>query len=68
MDLQQNGNKTADVSRCMFIHCPCKMQHVILYIIFPIVCLCALTLYPARADCATATDISGVIGCWQLNR
>jgi len=27
----------------------------------------ALTLYPAT-DCAAATDISGVTGCWQLSR
>ena len=40
----------------------------ILYIIFPIVCLYALTLYPARVDCAAATDISDVTGCWQLSR
>jgi len=43
----------------------------ILYIILPSVRLCALrsplTLYPAT-DCAAATDISGVTGCWQLNR
>jgi len=33
-------------------------------LIFPIVCLCALTLYPARADCAAATDISdGAFSC-----
>jgi len=37
-------------------------------LIFFIVCLCALTLYPARADCAAATDISGVSGRWQLSR
>jgi len=29
--------------------------------------LCALTLYPAT-ECAAATDISGVTGCWQLSR
>jgi len=39
----------------------------ILYIIFPIVCLCALTLYPPT-DCAAATDISGVSGRCQLSR
>jgi len=27
----------------------------------------AFTLYPAT-DCAAATDISGVTGCWQLSR
>jgi len=45
------------------------MEYVdtILYIIFPRVCLCALTLYPAT-DCAAATDIPGVTGCWQLSR
>jgi len=32
-------------------------------LIFPSVCLCALTLYPAT-DCAAATDISGVNGRW----
>ena len=37
-------------------------------LIFPIVCLYALTLYPATADCAAATDISGVSGRWQLSR
>ena len=31
---------------------------VILYIIFPKVCLYALTLYPAT-DCAAVTDVSG---------
>ena len=36
-------------------------------LIFPSVCLCALTLYPAT-DCAAATDISGVSGRWQLSR
>jgi len=41
---------------------------IILYIIFAKVCLYALTLYPARADCTAATDTSGVTGCWQLNR
>ena len=46
----------------------CFLLILILYIIFPIVCLYALTLYPARADCAAATDISGVTGCWQLSR
>ena len=40
---------------------------IILDIILPSVCLCALTLYPAT-DCAAATDISGVSGRWQLNR
>jgi len=37
-------------------------------LIFPIVCLRALTLYPVTADCAAATDISGVSGRWQLSR
>jgi len=41
---------------------------VIFILIFPIVCLCALTLYPARADCAAATDVSDVSGRWQLSR
>jgi len=54
---------TADVT-AVFIN----NQYGILYIIFPIVCMCALTLYPARADCAAATDISGVTSCWQLSR
>jgi len=36
-------------------------------IIFPRVCLCALTLYPST-DCAAATDISSVTSCWQLSR
>jgi len=39
----------------------------ILYIILPSVGLYALTLYPARADCPAATDIS-YTGCWQLSR
>jgi len=47
---------------------PLLTNRDILYIIFPIVCLYALTLYPARADCAAVTDISGVTGCWQLSR
>jgi len=44
----------------------CIVVGSILYIIFPRVCLCALTLYPAT-DCAAATDISGATGCWQLS-
>ena len=43
-------------------------SNLILYIILPTVCLCTVTLYPARADCAAATDISSVTGCWQLSR
>jgi len=45
---------------------PCS-DFRILYIIFPIICLCALTLYPPT-DCAAATDISGVSGRCQLSR
>jgi len=45
-----------------------SMWTCIYILIFPIVCLCALTVYPARADCAAATDISGVSGRWQLSR
>jgi len=44
-----------------------QAKFVIYIIILPSVCLCALTLYPAT-DCAAATDISGVTGCWQLSR
>jgi len=40
---------------------------IILYIIFPKVCLYALTLYPAT-DCTAATDVSGVSSRWQLSR
>jgi len=39
----------------------------ILYIILPSVGVYALTLYPARADCPAATDIS-YTSCWQLSR
>jgi len=42
--------------------------NTIYIIILPKVCLYALTLYPARADCTAATDTSGVTGYWQLSR
>jgi len=43
------------------------LSSIIITIIFPSVCLCPLTLYPAT-DCAAAADISGVSGRWQLSR
>jgi len=44
-----------------------SFMRCILYIIFPKVCLYALTLYPAT-DGAAVTDVSGVSGRWQLSR
>jgi len=47
---------------------PLLTNRDIYILIFPIVCFCALTLYPATVDCAAATDISGVSSRWQLSR
>ena len=62
------GSTIATLVNDMLLRSIYTINYAILYIIFPIVGLYALTLYPARADCVAATDISGDTGCWQLSR